>query len=165
MLTWCCAMAVHAAAPGTASVKTQATPKLDRSTDGFKQCVDANQSPIFPGTKLVNLCLDRLEAEMEPANLEASGAYVKVENQTGFALRVRNASSTMMVTRFLVILKHDKADKPQVMPVGPVSLLPGEVTTMRLSGLEYVPETIASGGSPDFKFSVDSLRGLELKLR
>lgn len=151
-------------APAAATDKGAAAVR-PRTTDGFKQCVDANQSPIFPGNKLVNLCLDRHEAEMEPTHLEASGAYVKVDAQTQFALRVRNAHSSMMITRFLVILKHDKADRPQVLPVGPVSLLPGEVTTMRLGGLDHVPEVIATAGAPDFKFSVESVRGLELKLR
>lgn len=136
------------------------------STLAFTDCVKANESPIFPGNKLVTLCLDRHEIALEASKLEATGAYVRGENDTTlFAVRVKNTAEKTLVTRFEVVLKHNLAETAQYFSVGPLSLLPGETTTVQLPGLSYVPTSLKQSVPADFKFAVLKLRGLYLRLQ
>jgi hypothetical protein len=145
---------------------SKAEPRLEKSTLAFTKCYSDNESPIFPGNKLVALCLDRHEMALEPELVEATGAYAKADKDgTVFAVRIRNLAKDTLITRFVVILKNDKAESPQYFPVGPISLVPGEATTLQLSGLQYVPPEIKQQEPADFKFAVAELKGLEIKLR
>jgi hypothetical protein len=136
------------------------------STLAFTECVKANESPIFPGNKLVTLCLDRHELALEANKLEATGAYVRGENDTTvFAVRVKNLADNTLISRFEVVLKHDAAEAAQYFSVGPLALLPSETTTIQLPGLLYVPPSLKQSVPADFKFAILKLRGLHLRLQ
>jgi hypothetical protein len=149
------------------SKSTKPAAGVPQTTEAFKKCFDDNYSPIFPGNTLVLLCLDRHEKPVPERDLEASGAYFKDEKsgETFFVVKLKNMSSDTMLTRLVVMLRHSNAREAQALPVGPMSLLPGQETAARLAGLTYVPREIKTSGPPDFQFSIQKLAGLTLKLR
>ena len=80
-----------------------------------------------------------------------------------FLLRMQNTSPDMIMTGYSVILKHQKAEQPQVFTFSPVSILPGSVVDVPLGGLAFVPDA-ADLASDQFQFGVDGVSGVTLSL-
>lgn len=155
-----------ASVPEEANKRPLPLAKFAAHTEAFKKCVDDNQSPIFPANKLVNLCLERHTKSFDSKLIDASGAYVKSEKQgIIFAVRIKNNDTKNLITSFNLTLNHRKAPQAQQFRVGPISLLPGEETTLQFSNLNYEPDNLSKETSADFSFAIDDAKGIELRLK
>ena len=104
-----------------ASVAQDAPAKSGKLAD-FNNCVETNASVLIPQGDLVQLCLTQHAAPMDRALVNAQGSYRQTENGMIFLLRMRNTSPDMIMTGYSVILKHQKAEQPQVFTFSPVSI-------------------------------------------
>ena len=129
----------------------------------FNSCVEANASLLIPQADLLQLCLGRHAAPMDRALISAQGSYRQTDNGLIFLLRMQNTSPDTIMTGYSVILKHQKAEQPQVFTFSPVSILPGRVIDVPLGGLAYVPEATELE-SDKFQFGVDGVSGVKLEL-
>ena len=145
-----------------ASVAQDATAKSGKLAD-FNNCVETNASVLIPQGDLVQLCLTQHAAPMDRALVNAQGSYRQTENGMIFLLRMQNTSPDMIMTGYSVILKHQKAEQPQVFTFSPVSILPGSVVDVPLGGLAFVPDA-ADLASDQFQFGVDGVSGITLSL-
>ena len=145
-----------------ASIAQDATTKSGKLAD-FNSCVETNASVLIPQGDLVQLCLTQHAAPMDRALVNAQGSYRQTENGMIFLLRMQNTSPDMIMTGYSVILKHQKAEQPQVFTFSPVSILPGSVVDVPLGGLAFVPDA-ADLASDQFQFGVDGVSGVTLSL-
>ena len=145
-----------------ASVAQDATAKSGKLAD-FNNCVETNASVLIPQGDLVQLCLTQHAAPMDRALVNAQGSYRQTENGMIFLLRMQNTSPDTIMTGYSVILKHQKAEQPQVFTFSPVSILPGAVIDVPLGGLTYVPNENELA-SDQFQFGVDGVSGVTLAL-
>ena len=145
-----------------ASVAQDAPAKSGKLAD-FNNCVETNASVLIPQGDLVQLCLTQHAAPMDRALVNAQGSYRQTENGMIFLLRMQNTSPDMIMTGYSVILKHQKAEQPQVFTFSPVSILPGGVVDVPLGGLAFVPDA-ADLASDQFQFGVDGVSGVTLSL-
>lgn len=141
-----------------------AGPALATDTVSFNDCMENNESVLLQQRDLVLLCLGKHSVEIDRQVMNARGQYQTRDNGIVFLLQIGNTSETMMVTSYAVILKHEKADQPQLFNLTPVSILPGRAATVPLGPLNFIPEgeDLTSG---KFEFGVDQVRGLEVVLR
>ena len=140
------------------------TPAAAQDTVTFNKCVTENTSVLLQQRDLVLLCLREHTTEIDRTVMEARGQYVARENDVVFLLELGNTTDEMLVTSYAVILKHEKAEQPQIFNLNPVSILPGRATTVPLGPLTYVPEgEDLTGGK--FEFGVDQVRGLKIVLK
>ncbi len=144
-----------------ASVAQEAPAKSGKLAD-FNNCVETNASVLIPQGDLVQLCLTQHAAPMDRALVNAQGSYRQTENGMIFLLRMQNTSPDMIMTGYSVILKHQKAEQPQVFTFSPVSILPGGVVDVPLGGLAF-PDA-ADLASDQFQFGVDGVSGVALSL-
>ena len=145
-----------------ASVAQDAPAKSGKLAD-FNNCVETNASVLIPQGDLVQLCLTQHASPMDRALVNAQGSYRQTENGMIFLLRMQNTSPDMIMTGYSVILKHQKAEQPQVFTFSPVSILPGGVVDVPLGGLAFVPDA-ADLASDQFQFGVDGVSGVALSL-
>ena len=145
-----------------ASVAQDAPAKSGKLAD-FNNCVETNASVLIPQGDLVQLCLTQHAAPMDRALVNAQGSYRQTENGMIFLLRMQNTSPDTIMTGYSVILKHQKAEQPQVFTFSPVSILPGSVVDVPLGGLAFVPDA-ADLASDQFQFGVDGVSGVTLSL-
>ena len=145
-----------------ASVAQGAPAKSGKLAD-FNNCVETNASVLIPQGDLVQLCLTQHAAPMDRALVNAQGSYRQTENGMIFLLRMQNTSPDMIMTGYSAILKHQKAEQPQVFTFSPVSILPGSVVDVPLGGLAFVPDA-ADLASDQFQFGVDGVSGVTLSL-
>ena len=140
------------------------SPAQAQDTVAFNKCMTENTSVLLQQRDLVLLCLREHTSEIDRTVMEARGQYQARENGVVFLLELGNTSEEMLVTSYAVILKHEKADQPQIFNLNPVSILPGRATTVPLGPLTYVPEgeDLTSG---KFEFGVDQVRGLKVVLK
>ena len=129
----------------------------------FNSCVEANASLLVPQADLIQLCLGKHAAPMDRALVGAQGSYRQTDNGLIFLLRMQNNSPDTIMTEYSVILKHQKAEQPQVFTFSPVSILPGRIIDVPLGGLAYVPEATELE-SDKFQFGVDGVSGVTLEL-
>ena len=129
----------------------------------FNGCVETNASVLIPQADLIQLCLTRHAAPMDRTLVNAQGSYRQTENGMIFLLRMQNTSPDTIMTGYSVILKHQKAEQPQVFTFSPVSILPGSVVDVPLGGLAFVPDA-ADLASDQFQFGVDGVSGVTLAL-
>ena len=122
-----------------AAVAQDATAKSGKLED-FNSCVETNASVLIPQGDLIQLCLTRHAAPMNRELVNAQGSYRQTENGMIFLLRMQNTSPDTIMTGYSVILKHQKAEQPQVFTFSPVSILPGSVVDVPLGGLAFVPD-------------------------
>jgi len=149
------------AVAGTA-VAQEATTKSGKLED-FNSCVETNASVLIPQGDLIQLCLTQHAAPMDRELVNAQGSYRQTENGMIFLLRMQNTSPDTIMTGYSVILKHQKAEQPQVFSFSPVSILPGAVVDVPLGGLAFVPDA-ADLASDQFQFGVDGVSGVTLSL-
>ena len=145
-----------------AAVAQDATAKSGKLED-FNSCVETNASVLIPQGDLIQLCLTRHAAPMSRELVNAQGSYRQTENGMIFLLRMQNTSPDTIMTGYSVILKHQKAEQPQVFTFSPVSILPGSVVDVPLGGLAFVPDA-ADLASDQFQFGVDGVSGVTLSL-
>ena len=93
----------------------------------------------------------------------AKDELVSAKARSQRLLRMQNTSPDMIMTGYSVILKHQKAEQPQVFTFSPVSILPGSVIDVPLGGLAFVPDA-ADLASDQFQFGVDGVSGVALSL-
>lgn len=141
----------------------QDAPAPSGTIDGFNSCVEANASLLIQQGDLIQICLNQHAAPMDRALVGAQGSYRQTENGLIFLLRMQNNSPDTIMTGYSVILKHQKADQPQVFNFSPVSILPGAVVDVPLGGLAYVPEE-GERQNDQFQFGVDGVSGVTLAL-
>ena len=144
-------------------VMAQENPAPSGSLEDFNSCVETNTSLLIPQGDLVQLCLNQHAAPMDRAMVSAQGSYRQTDNGLIFLLRMQNTSPDTIMTGYSVILKHQKAEQPQVFTFTPVSILPGAVVDVPLGGLAYVPDA-ADLASDQFQFGVDGVSGVTLSL-
>ena len=145
-----------------AAVAQDATAKSGKLED-FNSCVETNASVLIPQGDLIQLCLTQHAAPMDRELVNAQGSYRQTENGMIFLLRMQNTSPDTIMTGYSVILKHQKAEQPQVFTFSPVSILPGSVVDVPLGGLAFVPDA-ADLASDQFQFGVDGVSGVTLSL-
>ena len=145
-----------------AAVAQDASAKSGKLED-FNSCVETNASVLIPQGDLIQLCLTRHAAPMKRELVNAQGSYRQTENGMIFLLRMQNTSPDTIMTGYSVILKHQKAEQPQVFTFSPVSILPGGVVDVPLGGLAFVPDA-ADLASDQFQFGVDGVSGVALSL-
>ena len=143
-------------------VAQEATTKSGKLED-FNSCVETNASVLIPQGDLIQLCLTQHAAPMDRELVNAQGSYRQTENGMIFLLRMQNTSPDTIMTGYSVILKHQKAEQPQVFSFSPVSILPGAVVDVPLGGLAFVPDA-ADLASDQFQFGVDGVSGVTLSL-
>lgn len=133
-------------------------------TVSFNACMKDNESVLLQQRDLVLLCLGQHSVEVDRTTMEARGQYQARENGVVFLLEMGNTTPDMLVTSYAVIVKHEKAEQPQIFNLTPVSILPGRSVTVPLGPLTYVPEgeDLTSG---KFEFGVDQVRGLKVNLK
>ena len=141
----------------------QSAPAPSGKLSDFNSCIEANTSLLIPQADLLQLCLGQHAAPMDRALVSAQGSYRQTENGLIFLLRMQNTSPDTIMTGYSVILKHQKAEQPQVFTFSPVSILPGRIIDVPLGGLAYVPET-GELESDQFQFGVDGVSGVMLEL-
>ena len=141
-----------------------ATQAVAQDTVTFNKCMTENTSVLLQQRDLVLLCLREHTSEIDRTSMEARGQYQARENGVVFLLELGNTTEEMLVTSYAVILKHEKAEQPQIFNLNPVSILPGRAVTVPLGPLNYVPEgeDLTSG---KFEFGVDQVRGLKVVLK
>ena len=157
----CSALLTGTALAG-AAVAQDATAKSGKLED-FNSCVETNASVLIPQGDLIQLCPTRHAAPMNRELVNAQGSYRQTENGMIFLLRMQNTSPDTIMTGYSVILKHQKAEQPQVFTFSPVSILPGSVVDVPLGGLAFVPDA-ADLASDQFQFGVDGVSGVTLSL-
>ena len=143
--------------------KAQDAPVPTGTINGFNKCVEANASVLIQQADLVQICLTRHAAPIDRAVVNAQGSYRQTENGMIFLLRMQNTSPDSIMTGYSVILKHQKAEQPQVFTFSPVSILPGAIVDVPLTGLAYVPQADELESS-QFQFGVDGVSGVTLAL-
>ena len=139
----------------------QDAPAPSGTIAGFNDCVEANASLLIQQGDLIQICLNRHAAPIDRAVVNAQGSYRQTENGVIFLLRMQNTSPDAIMTGYSVILKHQKAEQPQVFTFSPVSILPGAIVDVPLSGLAYVPQDDERESS-QFQFGVDGVSGVTL---
>ena len=137
----------------------QDAPAPSGTIAGFNDCVEANASLLIQQGD--QICLNRHAAPIDRAVVNAQGSYRQTENGVIFLLRMQNTSPDAIMTGYSVILKHQKAEQPQVFTFSPVSILPGAIVDVPLSGLAYVPQD-DERESNQFQFGVDGVSGVTL---
>ena len=155
------ALLTGTALSGTA-VAQDAAVKSGKLAD-FNNCVETNASVLIPQGDLIQLCLRQHAAPMDRKLVNAQGSYRQTENGMIFLLRMQNTSPDTIMTGYSVILKHQKAEQPQVFTFSPVSILPGSVVDVPLGSLAFVPDE-ADLASDQFQFGVDGVSGVTLSL-
>jgi len=139
----------------------QDAPAPSGTIEGFNGCVEANASLLIQQGDLIQICLNRHAAPIDRAVVNAQGSYRQTENGLIFLLRMQNTSPDAIMTGYSVILKHQKAEQPQVFSFSPVSILPGAIVDVPLTGLAYVPQADELESS-QFQFGVDGVSGVKL---
>ena len=92
----------------------QDAPAPSGTIAGFNDCVEANASLLIQQGDLIQICLNRHAAPIDRAVVNAQGSYRQTENGVIFLLRMQNTSPDAIMTGYSVILKHQKAEQPQV---------------------------------------------------
>jgi len=154
---------VLAGLSGFTSAVAQDASAPSGSLESFNSCVEANASVLIQQGDLVQLCLSKHAAPMAREQVSAQGSYRQTDNGLIFLLRMQNTSPDTIMTGYSVILKHQKAEQPQVFTFTPVSILPGAVVDVPLGGLAYVPNENELA-SDQFQFGVDGVSGVKLAL-
>ena len=147
----------------TAPALAQDAPAPSGTIEGFNSCVEANASLLIQQGDLIQICLNQHATPMDRALVSAQGSYRQTDNGLIFLLRMQNTSPDTIMTSYSVILKHQKADQPQVFTFTPVSILPGALVDVPLGGLAYVPEE-GERQNDQFQFGVDGVSGVTLAL-
>lgn len=129
----------------------------------FNSCIENNASALVPQADLIRLCVNTHSKPLDRGIVRSEGSYRQTENGLIFVLRMQNSSPDTILTGYSVILKHQKAEQPQVFTFSPVSILPGRIIDVPLGGLAYVPEA-SELESDKFQFGVDGVSGVTLEL-
>ena len=145
------------------SVLAQDASTPSGTLEAFNSCVEANASLLIQQGDLIRICLNQHAAPMDRTLVSSQGSYRQTDNGLIFLLRMQNTSPDTIMTGYSVILKHQKAEQPQVFTFSPVSILPGAVVDVPLGGLTYVPNENELA-SDQFQFGVDGVSGVTLAL-
>jgi hypothetical protein len=112
---------------------------LPGTLQAFNHCLKTNATPLVANEDLLKVCLKTHAREMGSKTTELGGAYREVEGRIAFILELANMSTDKLMTGVSINLKHPKQKEPQKFVLEPVGILPGTVSLIPLSNLEYVP--------------------------
>ena len=113
---------------------------LPGTLNAFNYCLKNNSSPLIANEDLLKVCLRTHARSMDVENTDTAGSYKEIEGRIVFVLELANVSSDSLLTGVSLELNHPGQESGQEFVLGPVGILPGTVSLIPLTNLDYIPK-------------------------